>query len=180
MLRLSVSPTRFLALWQTLQVGAALASLPPPILGGILLVVLGLLATVGLSTLKYADMTSNRNLVITGVAFMSGLAIPTFMKQHGHTLVTGRSPCCPACLAMSLLSESIQSWAKLRCRCVCVCLSAWLPACLPVSLFVCLPVCLTAWLPDCPSVRPFTRPSTSLLACLSVGLSVCIYVCMSL
>ncbi|KAK7110155.1 solute carrier family 23 member 1-like [Littorina saxatilis] len=71
------------------KVAACLATLPPPILGGVLLVVLGLLATLGISTLKYADMTSNRNLLVTGVAFMSGLSVPTFLEMHGDMLATG-------------------------------------------------------------------------------------------
>nr|KAG5714313.1 hypothetical protein BaRGS_018530 [Batillaria attramentaria] len=69
--------------------GAAMATLPPPILGGILLVVLGLLAALGLSTLKYADMTCNRNLLVVGVAFMSGLTVPSFVDQHGDMISTG-------------------------------------------------------------------------------------------
>ncbi|KAL8606081.1 hypothetical protein ACOMHN_044417 [Nucella lapillus] len=73
------------------KVGAALATLPPPILGGILLVVLGLLSALGISTLTFADMNSTRNMLITGTAFLTGLSVPEFIDKHGDMLLTGNT-----------------------------------------------------------------------------------------
>lgn len=50
---------------------------------------LGLLGSLGLSSLKFVDLSSNRNLLIIGVAFMCGLSIPAFMEEHGDMLSTG-------------------------------------------------------------------------------------------
>lgn len=71
------------------KVGATLATLPPPILGGILLVVLAMLSALGISTLAFADMNSNRNLLIIGIAFLTGLSVPDFIEKHGDMLHTG-------------------------------------------------------------------------------------------
>ncbi|XP_025095626.1 solute carrier family 23 member 2-like [Pomacea canaliculata] len=71
------------------KAGAVFASLPPPILGGLTLVLLGLLGSLGLSSLKFVDLSSNRNLLIIGIAFMCGLSIPAFMEEHGDMLSTG-------------------------------------------------------------------------------------------
>jgi xanthine/uracil permease len=65
--------------------------MPAPILGGIFIVILGMLSILGLSCLEYADMTSDRNLIVTGVALMSGLAVPNFIDKYGQMLDTGEN-----------------------------------------------------------------------------------------
>ncbi|XP_076460509.1 solute carrier family 23 member 1-like [Babylonia areolata] len=71
------------------KVGATMATLPPPVIGGIMIVILALLTSMGLSTLTYVDMASNRNLLIIGTALVSGLSVPEFVEQHGDMLETG-------------------------------------------------------------------------------------------
>ncbi|KAK7508694.1 hypothetical protein BaRGS_00000260, partial [Batillaria attramentaria] len=54
------------------------------VVAGIFLIVLSLIG-------KYADMTCNRNLLVVGVAFMSGLTVPSFVDQHGDMISTGNA-----------------------------------------------------------------------------------------
>ena len=70
--------------------GAALASIPEPVLGGIMIVVFGMVVAVGLSNLQFVDLESSRNLTILGVSFMLGMMIPEWMKKNQGAIRTGR------------------------------------------------------------------------------------------
>ncbi len=60
------------------KVGAVIATVPMPIVGGIYLALFGLIAAVGLSNLQRADMDSQRNLMIVGFILFMGLVVPNY------------------------------------------------------------------------------------------------------
>ncbi|CAN7951702.1 unnamed protein product, partial [Ixodes pacificus] len=55
------------------KVGVFVLSIPAPIIGGLLLVLLPTFTGVGLSHLRYVDLTSNRNVFIIGVSLTFGI-----------------------------------------------------------------------------------------------------------
>ncbi|XP_062567788.1 solute carrier family 23 member 2-like [Saccostrea cucullata] len=71
------------------KVGAILALIPDPIIGGTLLLGLGMVASVGISVLQFCEMFSTRNLAILGVSFLMGLMIPQWLTQHSNKVKTG-------------------------------------------------------------------------------------------
>ncbi|XP_019400699.1 PREDICTED: solute carrier family 23 member 1-like [Crocodylus porosus] len=71
------------------KIGAMFASIPTPVIGGMLIVMFGIITAVGISNLQYADMNSSRNLFIFGFAIFAGLTIPHWVKTHSQVLETG-------------------------------------------------------------------------------------------
>ncbi len=63
------------------KIGAVVATIPAPIVGGIYMALFGLIAGVGLSNLQHADMNSQRNLLIVGFLLFMGLAVPNYFGQ---------------------------------------------------------------------------------------------------
>ncbi|MTV27756.1 xanthine permease [Nitriliruptoraceae bacterium ZYF776] len=61
------------------KVGAVIATVPTPIVGGVYLSLFGLIAAVGLSNLRRADLDSQRNLMIVGFVLFMGLVVPTYV-----------------------------------------------------------------------------------------------------
>jgi xanthine/uracil permease len=62
-------------------VGALIATIPDPIVGGLYVAMFGQIIAVGLSNLKYVDLDSSRNVFIVGIALFAGLAVPTYMAN---------------------------------------------------------------------------------------------------
>jgi solute carrier family 23 (nucleobase transporter), member 1 len=60
------------------KVGGIITTIPTPIVGGIYLSLFGLIAAVGLSNLRRADMDSQRNLMIVGFVLFSGFVFPSY------------------------------------------------------------------------------------------------------
>jgi solute carrier family 23 (nucleobase transporter), member 1 len=58
--------------------GGLIATIPIPIVGGAFLALFGLIAAVGLSNLRRADMDSQRNLMIVGFVLFSGFVFPAY------------------------------------------------------------------------------------------------------
>lgn len=56
--------------------GAAMVTIPEPVVGGMFLVMFSMITAVGLSTLQYVDLTSSRNLFVMGFSIFFGLALP--------------------------------------------------------------------------------------------------------
>jgi xanthine/uracil permease len=56
--------------------GAALATLPQPVIGALFVSMFGLIAAVGLSNLQFVNLNNSRNLFIIGIAFFAGLSFP--------------------------------------------------------------------------------------------------------
>ncbi|KAM4874504.1 solute carrier family 23 member 1-like isoform 2-T2 [Thomomys bottae] len=71
------------------KVGAAFATIPPPVIGGMFLVMFGVISAVGISNLQYVDMNSSRNLFIFGFSIYCGLAIPNWVNKNTEKLQTG-------------------------------------------------------------------------------------------
>ncbi|NXI22547.1 S23A1 protein, partial [Sterrhoptilus dennistouni] len=71
------------------KVGAMLASIPIPVIGGMFLVMFGVITAVGISNLQYTDMNSSRNIFIFGFSLFAGLAIPNWASKNSTLLETG-------------------------------------------------------------------------------------------
>ncbi|MWV38682.1 solute carrier family 23 protein [Natrialba sp. INN-245] len=63
--------------------GAAITTIPSPIVGALYIAMFGQIAAVGLSNLKYVDLDASRNVFIIGIALFIGLAIPEYMANVG-------------------------------------------------------------------------------------------------
>ncbi|XP_075413850.1 solute carrier family 23 member 1-like [Tenrec ecaudatus] len=71
------------------KVGAAFATIPTPVIGGMFLVMFGIITAVGISNLQYVDMNSSRNLFVFGFSIYCGLAIPNWVNKNPERLQTG-------------------------------------------------------------------------------------------
>ncbi|CAG5117729.1 unnamed protein product, partial [Candidula unifasciata] len=71
------------------KVGAALTTIPNPVLGGVMMVIISTLVSIGLSNLKDVDMTSSRNLLVVGVPIMAGIVIPECLDMYPNIINTG-------------------------------------------------------------------------------------------
>ena len=56
--------------------GAALATLPQPVVGAMFVGLFGMIASVGLSNLQIVNLNNSRNLFIIGISFFAGLSVP--------------------------------------------------------------------------------------------------------
>lgn len=77
--------------------GQLIATIPDPIVGGLFITMFGQIVAVGISTLEYVDLDSQRNVFIVGFALFVGLAIPQYMANVGSAadfreLAAGVSP----------------------------------------------------------------------------------------
>ncbi|KAJ8315499.1 LOW QUALITY PROTEIN: hypothetical protein KUTeg_007649 [Tegillarca granosa] len=70
--------------------GALFVTIPLPVIGGILLVTLGMVVSVGLSNLQFVNMSSSRNITILGTSLFFGLAFPHWIKNHPTAIATVR------------------------------------------------------------------------------------------
>jgi len=64
------------------KVGGVITTIPTPIVGGVYLSLFGLIAAVGLSNLRRADMDSQRNLMIAGFVLFSGFVFPQYFGSN--------------------------------------------------------------------------------------------------
>jgi len=71
------------------KIGAFLVSIPEPVFGGIFMVVFGMVIAIGLTNLRFVDLTSNRNVFVIGFSFYMGLMIPYCVKQKFIVIETG-------------------------------------------------------------------------------------------
>lgn len=71
------------------KLGALLSMIPDPVLGGIYVMGLGMVISVGLSNLAFIDIESTRNQVIIGVSLMVGLMIPSWLQENPNAINTG-------------------------------------------------------------------------------------------
>lgn len=68
---------------------AVLASIPGPVVGGILASLVGMLVSVCLSILQKADTKSPRNVFIVGFSFFIGIACPSVLAKNPGLIITG-------------------------------------------------------------------------------------------
>lgn len=66
-------------------------SIPTPIMGGLLLVLLSTFTGVGLAHLRYVDLTSSRNVFIIGVSLTAGLIIPKNIGDESRFNLTSKT-----------------------------------------------------------------------------------------
>ncbi|XP_038963448.1 solute carrier family 23 member 2-like isoform X2 [Rattus norvegicus] len=71
------------------KIGAAFATIPTPVIGGMFLVMFGIISAVGISNLQYVDMNSSRNLFVFGFSIFCGLAVPNWVNKNPEKLQTG-------------------------------------------------------------------------------------------
>lgn len=64
------------------KVGAILASIPQALAAAVLCFILALIVALGLSTLRYCQAGSFRNMAIVGVSLFLGLSIPAYVQQY--------------------------------------------------------------------------------------------------
>ncbi|XP_022085031.1 solute carrier family 23 member 2-like isoform X2 [Acanthaster planci] len=69
--------------------GALFASMPEPIVGGVLCITFGMVTAVGLSNLQFVDLNSSRNLFVLGFSTLMGLVVPYYLEQNPGLLKTG-------------------------------------------------------------------------------------------
>lgn len=62
--------------------GAILATIPEPLVGGILSVSCSIVGGVGLSSLQLIDLKLSRNIAVLGFAIMSGMLVPFYIGRN--------------------------------------------------------------------------------------------------
>jgi len=62
--------------------GAILATIPDPLVGGILTISMSIVGGVGLSSLQLADLKMSRNVAILGFSIMCGMLVPAYFTTH--------------------------------------------------------------------------------------------------
>lgn len=90
--------------------GAGLLSIPVPVMGGILCLLFGSIAVVGLSTLirHQVDLAEARNLIIVSVTLVFGIGGMTI--GHGEFSLSGISLCAIVALVLNLLLPGGDGW----------------------------------------------------------------------
>ncbi|WP_313089229.1 uracil-xanthine permease family protein [Pseudomonas sp.] len=90
--------------------GAGLLSIPVPVMGGILCLLFGSIAVVGLSTLirHQVDLSEARNLIIVSVTLVFGIGGMAF--GYGEFSLSGISLCAIIALTLNLLLPGGEGW----------------------------------------------------------------------
>ena len=94
-------------------IGAVVATIPVPVVGGVYLALFGLITAVGLSNLRRADMDSQRNLMIVGFLLFGGLSFPSFFATEAAADFTFFGIDWATTFLTSILSNSIATAAVL-------------------------------------------------------------------
>ena len=90
--------------------GAALLSIPVPVMGGILCLLFGSIAVVGLSTLirHQVDLSEARNLIIVSVTLVFGIG--GMVIGYGEFSLSGISLCAIIALVLNLMLPGGEGW----------------------------------------------------------------------
>ncbi|KAE9547040.1 hypothetical protein FO519_009747, partial [Halicephalobus sp. NKZ332] len=64
------------------KIGAVLATIPDPMVGGIFCMGVCMIAGVAISNLEFVFLKSSRNLVVIGVSIILGMAIPDYFEEN--------------------------------------------------------------------------------------------------
>src|SRR6218665_730196 len=70
--------------------GAILATIPDPVLGGIMIVSLGMGVSVGVSNIQFVDLSGGRNLMILGTSLLVGITVPSWILVNASHINTGK------------------------------------------------------------------------------------------
>lgn len=92
--------------------GVALQSIPVPVMGGILCLLFGSIAVVGLNTLirHQVDLSEARNLIIVSVTLVFGIG--GMVIGNGDFTLSGISLCAICALVLNLVLPGGQGWRK--------------------------------------------------------------------
>jgi xanthine/uracil permease len=71
------------------KLSALFATIPAPIIGGILAILCGIITAVGISIIKFVNLDNTRNLFIVGVSTFCGLSFPAWFKDHPEQIEFG-------------------------------------------------------------------------------------------
>jgi len=64
------------------KLGALIATIPTPVIGGCYIALFGIIGALGIQALMRADMGSQRNIMIVGFAFLMALGLPSWVGEH--------------------------------------------------------------------------------------------------
>lgn len=64
------------------KLGALVATIPTPIIGGCYIALFGIIGALGIQALMRADMNSQRNVMIVGFAFLMALGLPSWVAAN--------------------------------------------------------------------------------------------------
>ena len=67
----------------------AIATLPDPVVGGVAMLSLGLVISVGISQLHAVDLEATRNQMALGMALLLGIMIPSYLQSNPGMINTG-------------------------------------------------------------------------------------------
>ena len=67
---------------------AFFVTMPDPIIGGLYCVMFGLITGVGISNLKYCDLSSSRNVFIFGFSLFAGMGLPYWLGGNADAIAT--------------------------------------------------------------------------------------------
>ena len=69
--------------------GAFMTSVPDPVLGGIMLFMLGILCSLGISAFQSIDLRSSRNLSVIGFSIYFAIVVSEWQRKYPDSLKTG-------------------------------------------------------------------------------------------
>ncbi len=64
------------------KLGALVATMPSPVIGGAYIALFGTIGALGIQVLMRADMGSQRNVLIVGFAFLMAMGLPGWIEQN--------------------------------------------------------------------------------------------------
>ncbi|KAL5246675.1 hypothetical protein ACHWQZ_G018778 [Mnemiopsis leidyi] len=75
------------------KIGVLFASIPAPIIGGMYMVMFGIVTAVGISNLRFIDLTCSRNVFIVGISIYFGVVVPMWISDPSSAaaIATGNS-----------------------------------------------------------------------------------------
>ena len=76
------------------KLGALIATMPSPIIGGAYIALFGTIGALGIQVLMRADMGSQRNVLIVGFSFLMALGLPGWVEKNQELFMN------PACSAL--------------------------------------------------------------------------------
>jgi nucleobase transporter 1/2 len=89
--------------------GAILATIPEPLVGGILTFSMSIVGGVGLSSLQLVDLKMSRNVAILGFSIMCGMLVPAYFTKHPVNTCSFRKRSFPLSINIFCLQLSLSS-----------------------------------------------------------------------
>lgn len=80
----------FILLGVITKIGAILATIPDPVIGGVLAISCGVVGGVGLSSIQMVDLRLSRNAAVLGLAIIFGILVPSYIDKS--PISTGEIP----------------------------------------------------------------------------------------